>query len=335
MATIETAAQPTLAPAAGAAGRDAMRKTGQVARTVLGRLVHMVGVIWAVATIVFFLVNVIGNPAALMLPPDATQAQVDALTHSLGLDRPILVQYWDYISQLATGQFGNSIWRHAPVLTAIRSALLPSLALMATTLVITFVLAVTLGALAGARPNGVVDKLASAVAFIGVSVPDFWVGLVLVAVFAVRLGWLPTSGYGAPAYFVLPVITLMTRPLGRILSTTRSSLIEELGRDHITTALSKGVPRPLVLVRHGLRNSLITSITLAADEVPMLIGGCVVVETIFAWPGVGQMTLQAIQHRDLTLVTGMTVVTAVIVLVTNFVLEVAYSFLDPRIRRRK
>ncbi|HWB36799.1 MAG TPA: ABC transporter permease [Rugosimonospora sp.] len=314
---------------------DRARAGGRLAWYALRRLLHMAGVVWAVATIVFFLVNVIGNPAALMLPPDATQEQVDQLTHDLGLDRPLLERYWDYISGLAHGNFGESLWLHEPVLKAIGTALVPSLALTSVTMLVTFFLAVLLGTLAAARQNGIVDKIVSGVAFVAVSVPDFWVGLLLVAAFAVRLRWVPTSGYGAAAYFVLPVLTLMTRPLGRILSTTRSSLIEELGHEHIATALAKGLARPLVLVRHGLRNSLITSITLTGDEVANLIGGAVVVETIFAWPGMGRLSLQAIQNRDLNLVIGLTVVTALFVLVTNLLLEMSYRFLDPRIRRRR
>ena len=298
------------------------------------RLLHAVGVIWAVATIVFILTNGIGNAAALMLSPDASQEQVDELSAALGFDEPLYLRYFAYIGDLLRGDFGMSTWFRVDVGSVIIEHLLKTMALGGVTIVFAFAVGTILGAIAAARPDGKVDRFVSGFSYVAISMPEFWLGLVLIAIIAVQLGWLPTSGYGNPAHFVLPVLTLMARPAGRIALTVRSSVIEELTHEHIATALAKGVPRRTVLVRHGLRNSFLTAITIAGDEVASIIGGAVVVETIFAWPGVGLLSFQAIINRDLPLVVGLAVTTAAFVLVANLILELLYGLLDPRIRRR-
>lgn len=301
-------------------------------RFILRRLLQAIVVMWAVATIVFLLVNVIGTPASLMLPIDATPTEVQELSEELGFEDPIHEQYFRYLGGLLSGDFGTSLWLTDDVTAVILDFLAPTLALAGVTMALTMLIGPALGTLAAARQGSFVDKIVVALSFISVSLPEFWLGLLLIAYIAVDLGVLPTSGFGGPQYYVLPVLTLLARPVGRLAQTTKISLLEELSKPHIVTALAKGLSRRRVLIRHGLRNSLLSVVTLAGDEVAQLVAGAVVVETVFGWPGVGLLSIRALENRDPELVVGIALMVSAFVVSINFIVDVMYGLLDPRVR---
>lgn len=303
-------------------------------RVALRRVPQALVVMWGVATIVFVLMRVIGNPAQLMMPLDATPEQIQALQSELGLDRPLIEQYGDYMTGLVRGDFGRSAWMRVPVSQVLADRIPATLALAGVTILLAILIGVALGTVAAAKPHSILDRAATGLSFLSVSMPEFWFGLVLIAIVAVQLGWFPTSGYGTSAHFVLPVITLLTRPVGRLAQATKVALSEQLSKEHVTTALAKGLRRRRVLIVHGVRNSMLSVITLGADELAHLVAGQVVVETIFAWPGIGQLLIEAIRRRDPDIVVGVVVFVGAFVVVMNLVVDILYGLIDPRIRTR-
>lgn len=295
------------------------------------RLVQIVVVFWAVATVVFVAVDYIGNPASLMLPPDATQEQINQLSHQLHLDAPLLTRYWQFLDGLVHGNMGQSTWTNAGVTTTVAHYFPPTFLLALVTVVIALAVGVGLGTVAGIFPDSPVDKLVSVISYVGVAFPEFWLGLLLIAFLAVDVRAFPTSGYGGPAFFVLPVITLLARPVGRFAETTRVSLRTELGKDYVYLASAMGLKASTVVGKHALRNSLLAVITLAGDELAVLAAGSVAVEVIFAWPGTGYLSYQAVNQRDPALIVGIVLVVCAVVLILNFVLDLMYRALDPRI----
>lgn len=305
-----------------------------MARFILGRLVQGLFVFLGIITIVFLLVRVIGDPAALMLPQDASREAVEQLTERLGLARPIHVQYAEYMSGLVRGDLGQSLWTRAPVTGMLRQYFPATLMLASVTLVVALALGVTLGLLAAGNQGSLLDRFVTWISYVCVSFPEFWLGLLLISLVAVQLGWLPTSGFGGWRYFVLPVLTLMIRPVGRLAQTTRAALREQLAQPYAFTGLAKGLRRRAVVLRHALRNSMLSVITLAGDSAADLVAGAVAVEVVFGWPGVGYLTIQAIERRDPQLLVGIVIVVAAFVLVLNFVIDLLYKVLDPRIETR-
>lgn len=295
------------------------------------RVLQAIVVLWAVATAVFFLINFVGNPAALMLPEDASPQQVAQLSHQLGFDVPIIARYGAFLLGILHGDLGQSVWTNTSVTGLVVQYFPPTFFLAIITVVIALAIGVGLGVVAAVSPDSVPDRIVTVIAYVGVAFPEFWLGLLLIALFAVTLGLLPTSGYGGPQYFVLPVITLLARPIGRFAETTRVSLRSELSKDYVYTALSLGLRRGTVIVRQALRNSLLSVLTLAGDEVAILVAGSIGVEVIFAWPGTGFLSYQAIQRRDPALVIGIVLAVCVVVLLINIITDLVYRILDPRI----
>jgi peptide/nickel transport system permease protein len=290
-------------------------------------------VLVGVLVVVFFISSAIGDPARLMLPVDAPEDQYLALRNTLGLDDPLLQQFMRSVGGWVTGDFGNSLWQQAPAAEIVLQRLPATLMLSAVTLSISVPFAIFLGIMSARRPGSVWDRMLTTMALAGVSVADFWLALMLILVFAVDFQWFPTSGYGGFEYFVLPALTLAMRPTGRIAQVTRSAIIEEMQKQYAITARSKGASELRILFGHTLKNSLIPIVTIAGGEAASLLNGAVVVETIFGWPGIGSLFIQAIQQRDLPLIQASVVVVALLVISVNLLVDLSYGFIDTRVRK--
>jgi peptide/nickel transport system permease protein len=300
---------------------------------VFRRMFFSLFVLIGVLVVVFFISSAIGDPARLMLPVDAPESQYLALRNSLGLDDPLLQQFLRSVSGWVTGDFGNSLWQQAPAAEIVLQRLPATLMLSAVTLSISVPFAIFLGIMSARRPGSLWDRMLTTMALAGVSVADFWLALMLILVFAVDFKWFPTSGYGSFEYFVLPALTLAMRPTGRIAQVTRSAIIEEMQKQYAITARSKGASELRILFGHTLKNSLIPIITIAGGEAASLLNGAVVVETIFGWPGIGSLFIQAIQQRDLPLIQASVVVVALLVISVNLLVDLSYGFIDTRVRK--
>jgi len=230
------------------------------------------------------------------------------------------------------GDFGNSFWQQVPALELVLARLPATLLLAAATMAIALPSAILLGALAVLKPGSWADRLVNVASLSGVSVVDFWLGLMLILIFSVNLGWVPTSGYGGIEYIVLPALVLAASPLGRIAQITRTAMLDEMSKPYIRAARAKGMSRRQAIFRHGLKNAFVPIITMAGDETTSVLNGAVVVEAVFAWPGIGLLLIQAIQRRDLPLIEATVLVVAVLVIVVNMLVDFAYAYLNPRIR---
>lgn len=300
---------------------------------VFRRMFFSLFVLVGVLVVVFFISSAIGDPARLMLPVDAPEDQYLALRNTLGLDDPLLQQFMRSVGGWVTGDFGNSLWQQAPAAEIVLQRLPATLMLSAVTLSISVPFAIFLGIMSARRPGSVWDRMLTTMALAGVSVADFWLALMLILVFAVDFQWFPTSGYGGFEYFVLPALTLAMRPTGRIAQVTRSAIIEEMQKQYAITARSKGASELRILFGHTLKNSLIPIVTIAGGEAASLLNGAVVVETIFGWPGIGSLFIQAIQQRDLPLIQASVVVVALLVISVNLLVDLSYGFIDTRVRK--
>ena len=301
-------------------------------RYVARRLVASVAVIFALIAVVFFMLHLVGDPARLMLPQEATAEQYEALRRQLGLDDPLYVQFGRYLAGLARGDFGTSLWQGVPALTLVLDRLPNTLYLTLVTMAIAVPTAVGLGVLAALKPNSAMDRAITVFSLGGISIANFWLGLMLILLFAVELRWLPTSGFGGLSFVILPAVALALRPIGRIGQLTRATVLDEMSKLYVNTARSKGLPERTVVVRHTLRNAALPVITLTGDELAGLLNGAVVIETLFAWPGLGSLMIQAIEHRDLPIVEASLFVVAVTVVLLNLLVDLSYSVLDPRVR---
>jgi len=282
--------------------------------------------------VVFFVTHLLGDPARLMLRPEATDAQVEDLRESLGLNDPLRVQFWRFITDLAHGDLGDSLWQKVPAMDIVKDRLPATLYLAAATLFIAIPLAITLGIISAIRPRSLADRCVTVFSLAGVSTADFWLGLMLILVFAVELRWVPTSGYGGVEYVILPAAALALRPIGRISQVVRSAMLDEMNRTYITTARAKGLSERVVILGHSLKNAAIPILTLMGDEAASLLNGAVVIETLFGWPGIGILLIQAIEKRDLPLIEASVLTIAVMIILVNLLVDLAYSIIDPRVR---
>ena len=299
---------------------------------VLRRLWQGLLVVFGVTFAVFVVTRLIGNPVDLMLPLSATAEQRAAFAHQLGLDRPLPVQFLGFARDLVTFDFGESVWQRRPAIEVVLERLPNSLLLIAAGLGLALLLSLPLGILAAQRPGRLADRLISGASLLGLSMPQFWVGLLLIVLFAVTFKVLPTSGMGTPAHLVLPAVTLALVPLARLTMLLRSSMIDELNQQYVKTAVAKGMPYRRVLTVHALRNALIPFLTLAGWELILALAGyTVVVETVFAWPGLGLTAIQALQRGDLFLVQAIVYTVAVMIVLINITLDIAFKLIDPRI----
>ncbi|GAA4730286.1 ABC transporter permease [Phytohabitans rumicis] len=302
-------------------------------RVIVTRLLTGVLVMWGAASLIFLIVRVApGDPALILLGPDASREQVAELTASLGLDRPLIVQYANYLADAARFDFGNSYLLGRPAMPEVLERLPASAELMLTATTIAVVLGITLGLLAGGRPGSAVDRVVSAATIALQSFPTFWVGIMLILVFALVLRMLPSAGAGTPAHILLPAVTLALPFTAIVARLTRTSVAETMREPYIQTARSKGLTERQVLTGHTLRNSLIPVVTVIGLHMGGLMGGAVIVENVFAWPGLGSLVVDAVSTRDYAMVQAATFLIAGIVMVFNLAADLLYSQLDPRIR---
>ena len=301
-------------------------------RYVLRRLVQSIFVLVGLTIVVFFVTRQIGDVARLMLPIDATEQQVAEMRQSLGLDAPLYVQFGRYVLDLLHGDFGTSIWQNVPAIQLVADRF-PATALLAfSTLAFAIVVAVPVGILAALRPGGIFDRFATVISIFGLSVPTFWLALLLIAVFSVELGWFRTSGYGGFQYLVLPVLAIAAQTIGRLAQVVRTSMLDVLTAQYLVTARSKGLYEHVILIRHALRNAMLPIVTIIGDEIIGLLNGSVVIEVIFGWPGIGKLTIDAIERRDFAVIQASVIFVALVVIVVNLLVDLIYAWLDPRIR---
>jgi|AntAceMinimDraft_12_1070368.scaffolds.fasta_scaffold01327_2 peptide/nickel transport system permease protein len=287
-------------------------------------------VIFSLLIVVWFMVNQVGDPARLLIPVEASKELYETTRLNLGLDDPVLVRLWRDMSGWLLGDFGNSLWQNVPAMPLVLSRLPDTLILTLFTLSFVVPLALLLGIFSALRPDSLLDRFLTTVSLAGVSIADFWLGLMLILVLAVQFGLFPTSGSGNWTYMVLPAIALAMRPIGRLAQVTRSSLVEEMRKPYITTLRAQGMKEGRIVRRHALKNSLISVITIGGDELATFLNGAVVIETLFAWPGIGSLFIQAIQRRDLPLILACVFVVAVMVVLVNLLVDLAYAWVDPR-----
>jgi peptide/nickel transport system permease protein len=301
-------------------------------RFILRRIFQSVLTLLALSMVIFLLCRLMGDPTMLMLPDDASHEDIVKLRQALGLDRPLPVQYWLFLSQTVRGDFGRSIKGQVPVLDLIEDRLPHSLKLAAVSLVITLLLAFPLGVMAAVKKDTSIDIFANLIAVLGQSLPQFWVGIVLIQIFAVRLRWLPVAGTGSFWHYILPGFTLGWFLVAGVMRLLRSSMLDVLDSEFVKLARIKGVSGWGVIWKHALKNALIPVLTFAAIYLAVLITGAILVETVFAWPGLGQLIYQGIVYRDFPVIQAVVMLTAVIVVAVNFLVDIAYGYLDPRIR---
>jgi peptide/nickel transport system permease protein len=299
----------------------------------LRRTLSSLVLIGLVTVVVFLLLHVTpGDPATIMLGEQAMPEQVAALRTAMGLDRPLAEQYVRFLGAALRGDLGVSIRAQRPALELILERLPATLLLTAGAFVFAVAVALPIGILAAVKRQTMWDHGSMLLALLGQSMPGYWLGLMLIVVFAVELGWLPASGTGTPRHVVLPAVTLGTFLIGLMLRLTRSSMLDVLGQEYVRTARAKGLGERAVLLRHALKNALVPVVTLFGLQLGVLLGGAVITETVFAWPGLGMLTVTAIQQRDYPVVQTAVLVSAVIVVLVNWTVDVLYHALDPRIR---
>ncbi len=299
----------------------------------LRRLAGTIPVLLAVSVFVFAFVHMLpGDPARMVAGQDASYEQVENVRKELLLDRPLWEQYLRYLNQMAHLELGRSIKTHEPVLTLIGQRFMPTLWLTVVSMIWAIIAGVGLGVLSGVWRGGVADRLAAGGAILGISFPSFWLGLLLMDLFSVRLGWLPTGGYGTWAHFVMPAFTLGSAVAAVMARFTRSAYIEVAGEDYVRTARSKGVPERIVIWTHTLRNALIPVITLTGLQFGFLLGGAIVVETVFAWPGLGRLLIDSVSFRDYPVIQAEILLFAVEFVLINLIVDLLYGMVNPEIR---
>ena len=290
-------------------------------------------VIFGVMVVVFVVTRMIGDPVAMMLPLEATPEQRAAFEQQLGLDRPILVQFVEYVQGLVRLDFGRSLWLDRPALDVVFERLPITLLLVFSSIFLATVVAVPLGIIAAMNPGSLVDRLTVILSLVALSLPQFWLGLLLIVLFSVTLGWLPTGGSGTFAHLILPAVTLALPAMTRIVMVMRSQMLDEFNAQYIKTTEAKGLSTFRIVGVHAMRNAAVPVLTLVSWEfVRILSGYTVVVETVFAWPGLGFVSLQAIEQQDLVLLQAIVLVIATMVVVFNLLVDLAYKAIDPRIK---
>ena len=296
------------------------------------RLFHFLIVVLGVTTLVFIALRMTGDPAVMLLPGDPTMEEIALMRQKLGLDKPMHEQYFAFLGNAFRGDFGQS-FRHGIPASSVVLERLPATALLAfSALALASTLAIPLGILAAVYRGTIADTGVMLLAVIGQGVPFFWLGLMLILVFGVELRLFPTGGYGSFAHLVLPSVTLAAYLGASTARIARSSMLEVLGQDYMRTARAKGLALHVVVLKHGLRNAAIPLATYLGLQMGLLLGGTVVVEEIFAWPGVGRLLLQAISFRDYPVVQAATFMLAMIFVAVNFIVDILYAVLDPRVR---
>lgn len=300
----------------------------------VNRLIQMIITLFVVSLIVFFMVRLKGDPISVMAPPTFSTEQIARLREAWGFDKPLLEQYYIFISKAITGDFGQSIQARRPAMELVFERLGNTYLLAFTAALIGLVFALPLGVLSAVRRNSPIDLISSALASLGNAMPNFWLGLMLIIVFSVNLRILPAFGALEPAAIIMPSVTLAVGTAARLSRVTRSAMLEVLNQDYVRTAYSKGLSRRVVLIRHALQNALIPIVTVFGLQLGWLLGGSVVVESVFSWPGLGRLMIESINVRDITVVQAGLFWFALSFILINFVVDLLYVYLDPRIHYR-
>ncbi|HEC84654.1 MAG: glutathione ABC transporter permease GsiC [Candidatus Parabeggiatoa sp. nov. 2] len=299
----------------------------------LSRLVSTFFVVLGVVTLVFLLIHLVpGDPVQAMLGEAAQPADLESLREALGLNQPLLTQWWLYITNLLQGDLGNSLYSKEPIIDILIERFPATLELAFAGLLVAVLLALPLGSIAALRKDTVWDNGAMVFSLLGVSIPNFWLGPMLILLFSLMLGWLPVSGREGLASLVLPAVTLGTALAAILARMVRSTLLEVLSEDYIRTARAKGLRESAIVIHHALRNASLPIITVLGLQLGTLLGGAVITEIIFAWPGVGQKTIEAIQQRDYPVVQACILLISLSYVLVNTLTDVVYAWLDPRVR---
>ncbi len=298
------------------------------------RLLQSLLVLFGVSFVVFFILHLTGDPALVLLPPDASAEDVQRFREAMGFNDPFIVQYGRFLSGALRGDFGQSVRHGEPAFTLVVERMPATFELAGAALGVALVLAIPAGIISAVRRNTMLDYVSTVVALLGQSMPTFWLGIMLILVFSVQFNLLPSSGRGGLAHLILPAITLGLFTTARITRLTRSGMLEALNQDYIRTARAKGVGGPPVIWKHALKNAAIPIVTIVGIELGTLLGGSVITETIFAWPGVGRLSVQAIYNRDYRVVQAAVFLLSTTFVLVNLVVDMLYTYLDPRIRLR-
>jgi len=296
------------------------------------RLARAAVALWLVSTVVFVVMRLSGDPVPLLLPPDAPRSEIFRVRAELGLDKPLPVQYGVFLRNTLTGDFGRSLHFRVPAMQVVVGYLPATLELGLTAFAIAVVVAVPIGLLSAVRRNTLVDHASMAVALVGQSAPTFFIGILFILLLSLKGGWFPTSGRGDWSHLVLPAMTLALFTMASVARLTRSAVLEVLRADYIRTARAKGLGDWVVVAKHTLKNAAIPIVTITALQFGTLLGGAVVTETVFAWPGIGRLAIQSIYNRDYPVVQCAVFLSAVLFVAINFCVDIVYGFLDPRVR---
>lgn len=296
------------------------------------RLLQVIPVLLIVTVVVFLMVYVSGDPTSMMLPQDASQEARENLREALGLNEPLYVQYGIFIKGLLMGDFGNSHKYNAPALPIVLERIPASMELCVVSILLSIVIAIPLGIWAAKAHGTPFDSVVNGLAVLGQAMPSFWIGIMLILIFGVKLELLPVSGRGTPAQLILPSVTLAIGTAAQIIPLVRSSMLEIVHEDYIRTARSKGLTERVVIYRHAFKNALIPVITMVALQIPGLFGGALITETIFAWPGLGQLMVTGVTNHDMAIVQACILMITFITVIVNLCADVLYCLIDPRIR---
>jgi peptide/nickel transport system permease protein len=304
---------------------------------IIGRIINMIPTLFIVAIIVFLITRMLpGDPAAVMLGPQASVEEVEALTKELGLNEPLYIQFFEYIGNLLKGDFGNSLTYNQPIVDLIMERFPNTVILAVSALIIALFIGVPAGIIAAKKQNSFLDYAVTSISLIGVSMPIFW----LVLLFSVNLGWFPSTGMGSLdkgigdfiSHMILPSVALATIPTAQFARITRSSMLEVISQDYVKTARSKGLSEFLVICKHAFKNALTPLLTVLGLQVSSMLGGAVLTETIFSWPGMGLLIIDAIEKRDFVVVQNMVIFIALIFVVVNLVVDILYKVVNPKVK---
>jgi peptide/nickel transport system permease protein len=299
---------------------------------IIRRLGYSVVSLVLLSLTIFFFVRVTGDPAVLLVEPGASKADLDQIRQQFGLDRPLFIQYGHFVSALVRGDFGQSFYYRTPVLELYLSRLPNSLMLAAAAMTLSLLIGIPSGILAAVRVNGWWDRVGKIFSLLGLSLPSFWVGLVMILFFSVYLGWLPSSGAGTISHLIMPAFALGWFFAAAHMRMTRSSMLEVMGSEYVKLARLKGLPERMVITKHAFKNALIPVLTLAGINLVIMVNVAVVVETVFAWPGIGRLLYDGVAFRDFPVVQATVLLGGVMIVVVNLLVDILYAVIDPRIR---
>ncbi|MGL6201482.1 MAG: ABC transporter permease [Lachnospiraceae bacterium] len=309
-------------------------------KMILKRIVQLIPILLIVVTITFFITRIIpGDPAAIVLGPQAPAEAVEALHEELGLNKPIMVQYVEYLKQILHGDLGKSYHYNKPVTELIMERFPNTVELSAASLIIALLVGIPAGVLAAKKQNSLWDYLLSVLSLCGVSIPIFWLGLMVVLLFSVNLGWFPTLGIGSMengigdviSHMVLPTLCLMTIPAASFARTTRSAMLEVIGSDYIKALRARGILERKVIFRHALKNAFSSIVTVVGIQAASLLSGAIMTETIFSWPGIGKLIVEAVGNRDYALIQSCVLFVAIVYVFINLVVDIIYILINPKV----